>query len=224
MEAATSSSLQVSSEACGTCVTLQFRRDTLVDGLSPAKLTVYPSLASPEAKEAYKQFFHVNSLNSSIAAEEETAAWKKPNAGKLQKLFFFYIFFSFDLVFLFGLVPDFSADNNGVLAADPMPKICPCSFICGSTTMTPAATEAETTTTLTSSLASVSSPRSSSVELGDGGGGDGLSSTLQATTTSDSIIIATTQSTTTPEEGEKLKLKKEMLYLGLRSCQSREAA
>ena len=79
MEAATSSSLQVSSEACGTCVTLQFRRDTLVDGLSPAKLTVYPSLASPEAKEAYKQFFHVNSLNSSIAAED-TAAWRKTNA------------------------------------------------------------------------------------------------------------------------------------------------
>ena len=66
---------QVSSEACGTCVTLQFRRDKLVEGLAPAKLTVYPSLASPEAKEAYKQFFHVKSPNSSIATKD-TAAWR----------------------------------------------------------------------------------------------------------------------------------------------------
>ena len=71
--------LQVSSDTCGTCITLQFRRDTLVNSLAPAKLTVYPSMASPEAKEAYKQFFHINSLNSSIDAEE-TAAWRKPNA------------------------------------------------------------------------------------------------------------------------------------------------
>ena len=71
--------LQVASEVCGTCVTLQFRRDKWVEGLAPAKLTVYPSLASPEVKEAYKQFFHVNSLNSSIATED-TAAWKKTNA------------------------------------------------------------------------------------------------------------------------------------------------
>jgi hypothetical protein len=35
-------------------------------------------MASPEAKEAYKQFFHINSLNSSIDAEE-TAAWRKPS-------------------------------------------------------------------------------------------------------------------------------------------------
>ena len=69
-------SLQVSSESCGTCVTLQFRRDELVEGLAPAKLTVYPSLSSPEAKEAYKQFFHVNSLNSSIAGED-SATWRK---------------------------------------------------------------------------------------------------------------------------------------------------
>ena len=71
--------LQVSSDTCGTCITLQFRRDTLVNSLAPAKLTVYPSMASPEAKEAYKQFFHINSLNSSIDAEE-TAAWRKPSA------------------------------------------------------------------------------------------------------------------------------------------------
>ena len=67
--------MQVASEVCGTCVTLQFRRVKWVEGLAPAKLTVYPSLALPEAKEAYKQFFHVNSLNSSIAAED-TAVWR----------------------------------------------------------------------------------------------------------------------------------------------------
>merc|ERR1711971_215654 len=113
-------------------------------------------MASPEAKEAYKQFFHINSLNSSIDAEE-TAAWRKPNAAS---------------------DADFSNDN-GIQAADPMPKICPCSFRC------------ESTTTLDSTLPP--SPTSKTTT------GSATSSTPTTTPTSTSII-ATTQSTTLLDE------------------------
>ena len=74
-----------------------------MERLAPAKLTVYPTLASPEAKEAYKQFFHVNSLNSSIAAED-TAAWRKTNAAFAH---------SYTNVFDTGIYISFSSlDNN----------------------------------------------------------------------------------------------------------------
>jgi len=153
---------KVSSDTCGTCITLQFRRDTLVNSLAPAKLTVYPSMASPEAKEAYKQFFHINSLNSSIDAEE-TAAWRKSSAAS---------------------DADFSNDN-GIQAADPMPKICPCSFRC------------ESTTTLDSTLPpSSTSPPSPTSKTTTGS----ATSPTPTTTHTSTSIIATTQSTTLLDE------------------------
>ena len=57
------------SESCGTCATLKFQRVSILDHLAPAKLNVYPTRSSPEAKEAFEQFFHLKSLNSSIQDE-----------------------------------------------------------------------------------------------------------------------------------------------------------
>ena len=54
--------MKVSSD-CGTCATLKFKRSQEINGMGPAKLTVYPTLASIRSKEAYKQFFHVKSFN-----------------------------------------------------------------------------------------------------------------------------------------------------------------
>jgi len=45
---------------CGSCVTLKFTRVYEIDELAPAKLTVYPTMASSRAKEAYQQFFYMN--------------------------------------------------------------------------------------------------------------------------------------------------------------------
>ena len=45
---------------CGSCVTLKFTRVYEIDELAPAKLTVYPTMASSRAKEAYQQFFYIN--------------------------------------------------------------------------------------------------------------------------------------------------------------------
>ena len=50
---------QVSGE-CGSCVTLKFTRVYQIDDLAPAKLTVYPTMASSRAKEAHQQFFFIN--------------------------------------------------------------------------------------------------------------------------------------------------------------------
>ena len=41
-------------------MTLKFRRKYEIDDLAPAKLTVYPTMASQKAKEAYKLFFYMN--------------------------------------------------------------------------------------------------------------------------------------------------------------------
>ena len=55
--------IKVSSD-CGTCATLKFKQSHQIDGLGPAKLTVYPTLASIRSKEAYKQIFHIKSFNT----------------------------------------------------------------------------------------------------------------------------------------------------------------
>ena len=45
---------------CGTCVTLKFTRVYEIDELAPAKLTVYPTMASSRTSQAYQQFFDMN--------------------------------------------------------------------------------------------------------------------------------------------------------------------
>jgi len=161
---------KVSSEACGTCVTLQFRRDNLVESLAPAKLTVYPTLASPEAKEAYKQFFHVNSLNSSIAAED-TAAWRKTNAAFAHSS----STTAFDTEYV-----------NEVQAAYPMPKICPCSFKCEPTSEPQHSSLPSLPTSLPSSTSTQSATENSFKES--------LTANFHPTSTSN-LSIVPTQST-----------------------------
>ena len=118
--------IKVSSD-CGTCATLKFKQSHQIDGLGPAKLTVYPTLASIRSKEAYKQIFHIKSFNTTQFGQPNMLE----NTGTITILVCIYPYQYQVAVFL-----PFSVADSQVVSMWPLVNLCPCHFECNSTTTT----------------------------------------------------------------------------------------
>ena len=131
------------SSDCGTCATLKFKQSHQIDGLGPAKLTVYPTLASIRSKEAYKQIFHIKSFNTTQFGQPNMLG----NTGTITILVCIYSYQYQVAVFL-----PFSVADSQVVSMWPLVNLCPCHFECNSTTTTEIDVSTTTSIPITTSL------------------------------------------------------------------------
>ena len=131
------------SSDCGTCATLKFKQSHQIDGLGPAKLTVYPTLASIRSKEAYKQIFHIKSFNTTQFGQPNMLE----NTGTITILVCIYFYQYQVAVFL-----PFSVADSQVVSMWPLVNLCPCHFECNSTTTTEIDVSTTTSIPITTSL------------------------------------------------------------------------